>query len=120
METAAQNKAWIAKIVGSGYFVLLGFTYSIMQLASGHFAFMDFGVMLWVCLPLLLNKRWLYVVFGSLNLAIWLFAAIKIMAEGADVLSMAIISGVSLLSIVAALLLIYSAVHISGKRFSLV
>lgn len=121
METAAQNKAWIAKIVGSGYFILLGLIYTVMEMVSGDFALMDLSVLLWVCLPVLLNKRWLHLIFGSLNLIIWSYAGMAILVNGvSEVWSLVIISGVTLLSIVAALMLIYSALSISEKRFSLI
>ena len=121
MESLAQQKAWIAKIVGSCYFVLLGFVFSIMELVSGNFGFVDFGVLLWSCLPILINKRWMYLCFGALNLVIWSYVGLAILVKGnADVIAMIVISAITAGAIVAALLLIYSAISISEKRFSLI
>jgi len=121
METAAQQKAWIAKIVGSCYSILIGFAYSVMELVSGHFSFGDFGVLIWSCLPILINKRWMYLCFGGLNLLIWSYLALAIVFKGAgDFVSLLVMSSVTLGAIVAASLLIYSAVNISEKRFSLI
>lgn len=121
METAAQEKAWIAKIVGSCYFILIGFAYAIMELVSGHLTLGDLGVLLWVGLPLLINKRWMYLLFGCLNLLIWAYVAMAILVEGTgDVVGLIIISSVTFGAIVAALFLIYSAISISEKRFSLI
>lgn len=121
MESAAQQKAWMAKIFGSCYFILLGFTYAIMELVSGHFSFADLCVLLWACLPILINKRWLYVLFGGVNLMVWSYIALGIMVKGGgEAIGLLVISVVTAGSVVASLLLIYSAISISEKRFSLI
>jgi hypothetical protein len=121
MESLAQQKAWIAKIAGSCYFILIGFAYAVMELVSGHFDIADFGVLVWSCLPILINKRWMYLCFGGLNLMIWSYIAVAMLVKGlSDVVPLLVISLVTLGAIVSALLLIYSAVNISEKRFSLI
>jgi hypothetical protein len=121
METAAQEKAFIAKIFGSCYFILIGFIYAIMELVSGRFDFADLGVLLWSCLPLLINKRWMHLCFGGLNLLIWTYVAMGIIPKGVGSFGpLLIVSTVTLTAIVSAILLIYSAVSISEKRFSLI
>jgi hypothetical protein len=121
MDTAAQQKAWIAKIVGSCYFVLIGFAYSVMELVAGQFTFGDFGVLVWSCLPMLINKRWMYLCFGGLNLFIWAYLALEIIFKGnIEFVSLLVISSVAFGALVSAMLLIYSAVNISEKRFSLI
>ena len=121
MENAAQEKAWIAKIAGSCYFVLTGFAYAITKLVSGHFDFADLGVLLWSCLPILINKRWMYLCFGVLNLVIWSYFALSVFGEiSFDLVSVAVMAFATFGAIVSALLLIYSALSISEKRFSLI
>jgi hypothetical protein len=121
METAAQEKAFIAKIVGSCYFILIGFSYAIIELVSGEFDFADLGVLLWSCLPLLINKRWMHICFGVLNLLIWTYVAMGIVSKSfTDFVSLLVVSTVTFAAIVSAILLLYSAVSISEKRFSLI
>ncbi|CAM3331552.1 hypothetical protein FLLO111716_04510 [Flavobacterium longum] len=121
MESAAQQKAWMAKIFGSCYFILLGFTYAIMELVSGHFSFADLCVLLWACLPILINKRWLYVVFGGVNLLVWSYIALGMMViSGGDAVGLLFMAIITAGAVVASLLLIYSAISISEKRFSLI
>lgn len=121
METAPQEKAWIAKIVGSCYFILIGFSYAVMELVSGQFDLADLGVLFWSCIPLLINKRWMYLCFGSMNLLIWTYVGIAILAKGGGgFLPLLIISSITLAAIISSMMLIYSAVSISEKRFSLI
>ncbi len=121
METASQQKAWIAKIVGSCYFILIGFVFGVMELVTGNFGVFDLGMLLWSILPILINKRWMYLCFGALNLLIWTYIGIAILVEGgSDIMAIIVISSVTVGAIVSALLLIYSAISISEKRFSLI
>ena len=119
METT-QEKAWIAKIVGACYFILLGFVYTIMQIVWNQFSFSDLGVLLWVSLPLMINKRWLYLTFGALNLVIWFYVALSLFAKSPGEPMILLASGITMGSVVAAFLMIYSALNISAKKFNLI
>jgi len=121
MKSVAQQKAWIAKIVGSCYFILIGFVFGVMELVSGNFDFFGFCVLLWSVLPILINRRWMYLCFGSFNLLIWSYVGIAIIAKGiGGLVPLIVISSVVIGAIIAAFLLIYSAISISEKQFSLI
>jgi len=117
----AEDKAWIAKIAGSSYFLLLGIAYAALEAVSGHFSFADAGVLLWSAIPIIINKRWMHLLFGGLNLLVWSYVAIAILVKGSgNALTLVAVSSLDVLSIVSALLLVYAAVNISEQRFSLI
>jgi hypothetical protein len=124
-ETRAAQKVRLAKRLGSGFFIML----AVVNIAVGHgFKWPDFALLAFVSLPLIVNRRWLFFVFGTLCILATLYIGIAYlmldsMARHTDAeprpLLMDIASyGIILLSLTSSLLLIYASLSVSEKRFS--
>ena len=70
--------------------------------------------------PLIINKRQIYFLFGILYMLIWSYFGMAILIKGLyDPIAMVVMPIVTVLALFCSMLLIYSGITISEKKFSL-
>lgn len=123
------DKTGKAKLFGSLFFVLLATFNLFMNVAHNVFSGFDLGLLLLTCLPLLLNRRLVYLIFGGLAAFLTIYIGFAFTVENVNTLNAnkigpawGYVVGYSLisLSLFSAVLLVYAGISISDKRFSLI
>ena len=75
MSTAVTNKKRkLAKYIGCIYFIVLGLVNVIgTAIYSDNLNFRDFIVLALFCTPLLVNKKFYYLIFGAISSLLWAY-----------------------------------------------
>jgi len=121
LEPITRKKIRKAKLIGSGYFILLALINLIGSAAYNYFDWSSPIILTITCLPLLINKRQVYLLFGIFYSLIMAYLGLAILIEGiAGLLPLIMISLITLLGILCSALMAYSGIVISEKRFSLI
>ena len=77
-------------------------------------------ILMVVSLPLIINKRQIYFLFGILYMLIWLYVGMAILIKGLyDPIAIVVMPIVTVLALFCSMLMIYSGITISEKKFSL-
>ena len=121
METATKAKVRKARIIGSGYFILLALINLVISMSAGYFEMSFIYILLIVSVPLLFNKRQICLWFGILYFLVWSYVGMAIMVKGInDPVAIVVLPIVTLFALFCSMLLVYAGVTVSKKEFSLI
>lgn len=131
MDPISPNKTNKARLAGAGFFILLALVYVGFEVWFNAFSTSDLAILALAFLPFLTSKRLVSFLFGSATFLATTFIGFAfVIAHLKSTQDYAVIPAESwmfavgyliiFLSFCASLLLMYSALSISEKRFSLI